>query len=79
MTNYETTIMNGTNVWAKACIAHKHNAWDALTHEELQEVIAGRADRDFYAEMSDDYSVTRAEKRTNREVTNAAVAELETR
>lgn len=76
LTKYEEHVWENGSAWQKANVAYDHNAIDALTTDELQEVVNTLEDKNFMAEMSDNYATTLREKARNCAVANAAKAVL---
>lgn len=81
MTNYskDNTRVYGTEIakaaYEKLAEGNVHN----LSFYTLEAAMQEADERVFYAEMSDDYSVTRAEKQEIKEYMKAAVEELKAR
>lgn len=76
---YEMDVWEHGSTWQRARIAYRHNAMSALKLNELREICDTVAEMNFYAEMSDDWNVTRKEKMENNGIANAAREELANR
>lgn len=73
---YELATWKNGSTWQRARIAFRHNAMSALKLNELREICDTVAEMNFYAEMSDDWNVTRKEKMENNAIAKAARNEL---
>lgn len=76
---YEMQVWKNGSTWQRARIAHRHNRLSEMTTEELNELRETVKEMNFYAEMSDDWNVTRKEKRENNAIAKAAREELANR
>lgn len=76
LTKYEKHVWENGSAWQRANVAYDYDAMDALTTDELKEVVNTLEAKNFIAEMSDDYATTRREKARNCAVANAAKAIL---
>ena len=74
---YEMAVWENGSAWQKGRIAYRHGAMEELTTNELTEIVETLAEKNFIAEMSDDWKVTCSEKRENNAIAAAAKAELE--
>ena len=72
------TWENGST-WQRARIAYRHDQINALTTEELAEIMNTVDEKNFLAEMSDSWQVTCSEKYENSAIAQAAEMELEKR
>ena len=73
---YEMAVWEKGSTWQRARIAFRHDAMSALKLNELREICDTVAEKNFYAEMSDDWNVTHKEKMENNAIANAARKEL---
>lgn len=76
---YPKNLWENGSTWQRARIAYRHEAISELRTEELHEILDTVADMNFYAEMSDDWNVTRKEKSENNSIAKAAREELANR
>ena len=72
------TWENGS-AWQRARIAYRHEAMNELACAELVEIVNTLDEMNFYANMSDDWNVTRKEKAENNSIAKAAREELKNR
>ena len=73
---YEKAVWENGSTWQRARIAHRHHRISEMTTEELNELRETVKEMNFYAEMSDDWNVTRKEKAENNSIAEAARIEL---
>ncbi len=69
---YEQQVWDNGSTWQRAIIAYRHEAMNELTNDELHEIIDTLKEKNFYAQMSDDWKTTLAETRQNNAVAEAA-------
>lgn len=69
---YEMKVWENGSTWQRARIAYRHECMSELASEELNEILETVSEQNFYAEMSDDFSVTCKEKRENNAIAQAA-------
>lgn len=76
---YEMQVWKNGSTWQRAHVAYRHNHLHEMTSAELRELCETVKEMNFYAEMSDDWKVTCAEKRENNAIAKAAREELANR